>query len=141
MLAPGLQCGHLVELVDRAVDAHSREALPGQLAYELRVLALAVGDERGQQQRRLFRGRLQHLIDHLAHALRCQIDAVVRAAGQAGTRVEQSQVIVDLGDRADGGARVVGARLLLDGDGRGEPLDAVYIGLVHHGKELPRVGR
>ena len=31
--------------------------------------------------------------------------------------------------------------LLLDRDRRREPLDRIDIGLVHHGEELPRVGR
>ena len=48
---------------------------------------------------------------------------------------------MDLGDRADGGARVVGGGLLLDGDGGREALDVVHIGFVHHGEELPGVGR
>ena len=32
-------------------------------------------------------------------------------------------------------------RLLLDGNGRGQALDAVDVGLVHHLQELPRIGR
>ena len=42
------------------------------------------------------------------------------AALLAGPRVEDAQVVVDLGDRADGRARVRRRALLLDGDGRRE---------------------
>ena len=60
---------------------------------------------------------------------------------RAGPRVEQAQVVVDLGDRADGRARVVAGGLLLDGDGGREPLDRVDVGLLHQLEELPGVGR
>jgi hypothetical protein len=70
----------------------------------------------------------------------CSGRRVVGAEGRAGARVEQAQVVVDLGDRADGGARVVAGGLLLDADGRRQALDDVDIGLVHQLQELPRVG-
>ena len=86
-------------------------------------------------------GSFEHLVDHLADRLRREIDAVVRAARDAGARVQQAQVVVDLGDGADGRARVVRGRLLLDRDRRRQALDPVDVGLVHHGQELARVGR
>ena len=41
-----------------------------------------------------------------------------RAVGCAGAGEEQTQVIVDLGHGADGGARVVAGGLLFDGNRR-----------------------
>src|SRR5262249_1712509 len=55
--------------------------------------------------------------------------------------VEEPQVVVDLGDGADGRARVLRGRLLLDRDGRRQPLDGVDVRLGHLLEELPRVGR
>jgi len=66
---------------------------------------------------------------------------VIGTAWYTGARVQEPQVVVDLGDRAHGRARIVRARLLLDGDGGGKPLDAVDVGLVHDGQELPGIGR
>ncbi len=85
-------------------------------------------------------GLLQHGIHHLAHGLRGEVDVVVGAARRAGARVQQAQVVVDFGDRADGGARIVRGRLLLDGDGRRQAFDGVDVRLFHHRQELPRVG-
>jgi hypothetical protein len=56
-------------------------------------------------------------------------------------REEEPQVVVDLGDGADGGSGVLRGGLLLDGDGGGEPLDALDVGLPHLLEELPGVGR
>ncbi len=61
--------------------------------------------------------------------------------GHADAREQQAQVVVDLGDGADGGARVLRGRLLLDGDRRRQPVDVVDVGLLHHLEELARVGR
>ena len=68
---------------------------------------------------------------------RTSADRTVRLAD---ARVEQAQVVVDLGDGADGGARVARRRLLVDGDGRREAVDRVDVGLLHHLEELARVG-
>jgi hypothetical protein len=55
--------------------------------------------------------------------------------------VEEPEVVVDLGHRADSRARVARRRFLVDGDGRGEPLYEVDVGLVHLAQELAGVGR
>ena len=107
----------------------------------LRMLALAFVDHRREQQQRRAFGQPQHLVDHLADGLRRQVDAVIRTARHADAREQQSQVIVDLGDRADRRARIVRGRLLLDRDRRRQAVDRVDVGLFHHRQELPRVRR
>ncbi len=98
----GVELGYRVDLVHGAVDAHAHEALAGKLGDQRRVLALAGIHQRRQQQRQFALGREQRLIDHLAHCLRRQVDAVVRTARQSRARVQQPQVVVDLGHRAHG---------------------------------------
>ena len=67
--------------------------------------------------------------------------AADRAVRLAGAGEEQPQVVVDLGDRADGRARVARGRLLVDRDRRAQALDEVDVGLVHLAEELPGVRR
>ena len=64
---------------------------------------------------------------------------VLGAVGVADAREEQAQVVVDLGHRADGGARVVRGRLLLDRDRGRQPLDQVDVRLLHELQELAGV--
>jgi hypothetical protein len=66
---------------------------------------------------------------------------MIDAVRIADAREQQAQVVVDLGDRADGRARVVRRRLLLDRDRRRQPFDQIDVGLFHQLQELPRVGR
>ena len=83
----------------------------------------------------------EHVVHHLRHRLRGERDAVLGAVRLADAGEEQPQVVVDFGDRADGGARVVAGRLLLDGDGGRQALDQVHVRLFHELQELPRVRR
>ena len=49
-------------------------------------------------------------------------------------------MIVQLGHRADGGARGPHRTALIDGDGRRDALDAFHVGLIHAVEKLARVG-
>ena len=76
----------------------------------------------------------------------CSADWRVMGRSQLGqwgwpTRgVEQAEVVVDLGDGADGGAGAAAGGLLLDGDGGGEAVDGVDVGALHLVEELAGVG-
>ncbi|MNY05432.1 hypothetical protein D3C86_1381550 [compost metagenome] len=140
MLLLLVELGQFVQLVQLAVDPRTDEALRAQLLEHRQVLALALADHRGEQHQLAAFRQGQHLVDHLADRLRLQRHVVVRAARGADAGVEQAQVVVDLGDRAHGGARVVRGGLLLDGDRRRQPLDGVDVGLLHHRQELAGVG-
>ena len=54
---------------------------------------------------------------------------------------EKAHVVVDLGDGAHGGARIVGGGFLVDGDGWRQALDLVDVRLLELAQELPGVGR
>src|SRR2546422_5175667 len=53
---------------------------------------------------------------------------------------QEAEVVVDLGDRANGGARVVPRGLLLDRNRGRESLDRVHVGFLHEPEELTGVG-
>ena len=59
----------------------------------------------------------------------------------SGARVEKSEVVPDLSDRADGRTRIAGGALLINGDGWREPVNGVNVGLLHLPEELTCVGR
>lgn len=138
----------LVDLSDAFVrgaaaraHAEAHEALRLHVLEQLDVLALAVRDDgREDHQLRILRQR-ERRVDHLRHALRFERDLVVRAVRRADTCVQKSQVVVDFGDRADGRARVVRRRLLLDRDRGRKPLDQVDVRFLHQLQELTGIGR
>ena len=111
-----------------------------QLLEELAVLALAAAHDRRDDAEARAAVQLRHLVDDLLDALAGDGPPALGAVRVADARVEQAQVVVDLGDRADGGARVARGRLLVDGDGRRQALDGVHVGLVHLPQELAGVG-
>ncbi len=131
----------LGQLVDHPVHAHAREAALREVDDELPVLALAVLDERGEQEDAGVLGVLEDRLHDLLRRLLAHRTPARGAVLQAHGGVQHAQVVVDLGDRADGRARVVGGSLLLDGDRGRKPADRVVLGLLHLPEELARVGR
>ena len=136
-----VELGRVGDLVERAVDLDALEALLLQLGQLLPVLALAAARDRRQQVEARALGQRQHAVDHLRHGLALDRQPRCRRVGHADAREQQAQVVVDLGDGADGGARVLGGRLLLDRDGGRQAVDVVDVRLLHHLQELARVGR
>ena len=108
---------------------------------QLPVLALAAPHDRREHLEPGALGQLHHLVDDLLGRLAPDRAAAVGAVRVADPGVQHPQVVVDLGDRADRRARVARGGLLVDRDGRREPLDEVDVGLLHLSQELPGVGR
>ena len=133
--------GGLGQLHGLAVDPGPGEALAGQLAEQLGVLPLAAPDDRRQH---LEPGALRQRhqpVDDLLRRLPADRLTADRAVRPAGSRVQQPQVVVDLGDGAHRRPRVAAGRLLVDRDRRRQALDEVDVRLVHLPQELPRVRR
>ena len=126
------------ELVHFPVDAHPDEALPAGGIEHPVAFRLAVLDERPEDEQPGAFGQRQDLVDDLLDALALDLVAV-RAVRVTDPREQQPEVVVDLGDRADRRARISAGALLVDRDGRREPVDLVDVGLLHLAEELPGV--
>ena len=135
-----LERGQFVKLKHLAIDAKAHIALGLHLGKQLYKLAFFLARHRGHDHQARAFGHGQHRVHHLAHGLRLQGLAVLGAVGCACAGKQQAQVVVDLGHRAHGGARVVAGGFLLDGDGRRQAFNQVHIGLVHQLQKLARVG-
>ena len=81
------------------------------------ALGLAVLDERAEDEQAGSLGQLQDLVDDLLDGLALDLVAV-GAVRVADAGEQQPEVVVDLGDGADGRARVPTGALLVDRDGR-----------------------
>ena len=129
----------LLEQALLAVDLDPREPVPAELLEHVTELALAAADDRRvDRELRPLRQR-QHLLDDLVEALARDRPPADRAVRPPDARVEEAQVVVDLGHRADRRARVARRRLLVDRDRGRQTVDRVDVGLLHHLQELPRV--
>src|SRR5208282_3834398 len=104
----------LAQLANRAVDLDPHEAGAPQLAHLLPIFALAIADDRREHVDSRPLGPTHDPIDDLLDALLRDLTAAVVAMGAADAREQQAQVVVDLGNRADRGTRVVRGALLLD---------------------------
>jgi len=131
----------LVQPHDYPVHPRPGIALDLELTQQFGVLALAPAHH---GRKHLEPGALVHFkqpVHDLLRGLPGDRPPADRAVRLAHPRVQQPQVVVDLGDRADGGPWVTAGRLLVDGHRRREPVDEVHIRLVHLAEELAGVSR
>ncbi|GBD19468.1 hypothetical protein HRbin27_01974 [bacterium HR27] len=134
------QRDRFVEFTQFTIDAHAGEASSPQFIQDALMLALAVfHDRREDVQARALRECLD-LLGHLLNRLGLDRPAALRAVWFPDPRVEQAEIVVDLGLGTDGRARVVARCLLVDRNRGGEPLDLIDVRLFHQTEELPRVG-
>jgi hypothetical protein len=139
---------HVVDLRDlfiggAAARAHAKadKALRLHFLEQLDVFALAVRHRRRQDhQLGVFR-QCERSVDHLRDALCLKRNFVVRAIGCADPREQQTQVVVNLRDGADRGARIVRRGLLFDRNGRRQTFNQVDVRFLHQLQELPGVRR
>ena len=126
----------LVQAHHHAVHPGPGESLDLEFAEQFCVLALAPADHRGEHLEPGALVEFEHPVHDLLGGLPGDRPAADRAMGLAHPRIQQPQVVVDLGDGPDGGPGVAAGRLLVDGHRRGQPVDEVHVGLVHLAEEL-----
>jgi hypothetical protein len=131
----------LIELVHCAIDAYAYEALSAQLVEQIGLLAFAADDKRREDHQPCVFGQRQHVIHHLRDALRGQHVVVVRTMWVTDARIEKTQIVVYLSNRADGRTRIVRGRFLLDSDRRREAFDQIHVRFFHELQELSSVRR
>ncbi len=142
-----LQLGQIVDFINlgragAALDTEAHKTLRLHLFKQVDMLALAISHHRRQDHQLGIVRHRQHRIHHLRHRLRRQrFLRMIRAIRRADACVQQTQIVVDLGDRANGGARIVRSRFLFDRNRRRQTFDQVDIRFLHQLQELPGVGR
>jgi hypothetical protein len=135
-----IELRRLGELDQLTVDDGADETLLARILEQIAELTFPTADERREDFDAGPFGVAKHGVGDLSGALPLDGATTVRAVRRARAGVEQAQVVVDFGDGADRRARIVPRGLLLDRDGRRQPLDGVDVGLLHQPKKLARVG-
>ncbi len=123
-----------------AVDPCAIESVLDELFHLFLELAFSSADD-GRHDHDPVVGRQGHdALDDLLRRLARDGLAASRTVRHSNRGIEQAQVVVDFGNRADGGARTAAGGLLLNRDRRAQTVDGVNIGALHLIEKLPRVG-
>ncbi len=136
-----LQRNILRQFIQVAVHPYPDIAALLRPVKHLLMQALPSSDHRRQQLDSGAFSQFHNLIHHLVHRLPGNDPAALGAMGNADTGVQQAEVVVDLRHRAHRGTGIAVGGLLVYGDGRGQPVDPLHIGLLHLPQELPGVRR
>ena len=121
-----IQRNLLGQLILAAVDHHADIAAAFCLFEHLFVSSLAAAHNR--REKLDFR---HDLIDHLVHRLAADDFSALRAVRNTDSRVQKTEVIVNLRHGSDGGTRVPVRRFLIDRNSRRQAFDAVHIRFFH----------
>ena len=131
----------LAQIVHTPVHAHADIAGLPCVLENFGVLALLSADDRRHHLNARALAQRHHLIHDLVDGLLLDLFSAVRTMRRADPRPEKAQIVVDLRHRAHRRARVLRGRFLVDGDGGGEAVDVVHVGLFLLPEKHPRVGR
>ena len=123
---------------DLPVDPDPGEPFLVEIFEELLVRPLLLPDD-GREDRDLARVFGRDLVGDLVGGLGRDGDIVLGTERRPDPGIEETEVIVDLGDGPDRAAGILGGGLLLDGDGGREPFDGVHVRFLHDAEELPGV--
>ena len=131
---------HVFDFVELAIHLNPLETALLQLSKFLAILAFPTADHWSHQVEAGAFAHAHNPVDHLTDGLALDGQACCGGIGDPDSRPKQTHVVVDFCDRADRGARVLGRRLLFDGDCRGEAFNQVDVWLLHHLQELAGIG-
>ncbi|OQB35084.1 MAG: hypothetical protein BWY09_02439 [Candidatus Hydrogenedentes bacterium ADurb.Bin179] len=128
-------------MIKRAVHTDTGVSLLFDVREHLLIVAFALAYQRRHQLHPRALGKGENAVHNALGRLRFNRLAAFMAVGDTCPGKEQAQIIINFGDRADGGTGIAVRCLLLDGNGRTQSLDILHIGLVHLVQELARIGR
>ena len=130
-----------LDLAHLSIDAHTGKPRLADMLKQLTVVAFSPSDRRRQDidatPHVVVHDEVSDLLLGVAHHLLTRVVGI----GFADAGIEQTQEVVDLGDGAHGGARVLVDRFLLDADHGAQSGDLIDIGAFHVADELSGVGR
>src|SRR5262245_11836421 len=141
MIAALVQRDLFVERTQFAVDARAVEAARPELFNLFFELAFAAAHDRREDHHALAFGQFLDVLNDLVGGLARHRPPAVVAMRLAYRGEEQPQVIVYLGDGADGRTRAAAGSLLFYRDGGRQPFDRINVRLFELFEELPRVSR
>ena len=128
-----------VDRMDLTIDTHAGKAVTAGLQEDILELTLAVAGDRREDEPLATGCLREDLIDNLFRGLRADASTTFGTVGLTDPGVQDAQVVVDLGDGANGRPRILGCRLLFNGNGRRETDDCVNGRLLLVSQELARI--
>ena len=128
------------EQVDLAIDASAVETMATKIVEQIAMFPFLAANHGRQEQKRSFGIHGLDSLYHLIACLRCNFGVAFWTKTGSHASKQDTQEVVEFGDRTHGRARVVSGRLLTDGDRRAEAGKKVDVGFRKLANELASIG-
>ena len=135
-----VQLNILGEIVQDAVDAGADIAVLSGIGEDFLLTTLFSADNGGENHESFALGERHDFINDDIHGGLTDFPAAHGAMGHAQSGIQKAEVVIDFGDGAHGGSGVFGCGFLVDGNGGGQTLNGVHVGLIHLTDEHPGIG-
>ncbi len=135
-----LQFDFLREVMDFSVHPNANKAGLMGLFQRLCECALFPPGNRCQNLDTSPLREFHDLIHDLVHSLGMDFPPTDGTVGNTDPGIQKTEVIIDFRDGSNRGSRVLGGRLLVNGDGWRKALNGFHIGLFHEPQELTGIG-
>ena len=130
-----------IQIPDFSIHADSGESFLPDPFQDLLVFALSLTNHRTHDGQTGPLPFIHQMIHDLIHALTGNLTATNRTMRYADSGVHQTQIIMDLRYRTNGGTRILRCGLLVNGNRRRQTFDMFHIRFIHLTQELSCVGR
>ena len=120
----------LGQFIHRSVNADADITCFLCILKDLFMHTLFAADDGGKHDELCPCGQFADFVKNLVNGLLTDFLAADRTVRNTDTRIQQSQVVVNFRDGTDGGTRVFRCGFLVDGNGGGQTLNRVKLGLI-----------
>ncbi len=127
------------DFIDFTVHPDSYEAFFAHLFDKFTILTFFAANQRREDLYPAALRQRHYRVDHLFNGLLGDLAATLWTVWVSNAGKQQTQVVIYLSNRADGGARVTSCGFLIYRNRRGQASDVFHIRLIHLPKKLARV--
>ena len=117
------------------------EAMLDQFVHLLFEFTLSAPHDRGQHHDAVFGSQSHYSLDDLFRGLTGDGATAFGAMGSSNRGEQKTKIIINFSDCSDSGTWTAAGCLLLDRDGRAQPVDGVHVGALHLVQKLTSVSR
>ena len=136
-----IQTDLLRKLIHISINLHTDVTASLGLLQKLGMGSLTSSHNRSQQLELRSLRKRHNTVYHLVYCLLLNLSSAFGTMGDSHSGIQKSEIVINLRHSPHCGTGITVGRFLINGNGRGQTLDALHIRLLHLSQELPCIRR